>query len=150
MGVIRLTTDRVSDKSGQATVEWAAALPIFIIVAALAVNALSFLSECAAFDRMFRGAVRVHASAPAYGQTSSESCELITKTLDAAFSADNLSVSVSTEATSTGNLRYVGTLSFSPTLFGLGLKESIFGVELPRLTHSSSLTINTYKPGIII
>ena len=55
MGVMR-----TCDERGQMTVELAAAFPVLIIVAVIAVNALAFFSECAAFDNVFRDAVRVH------------------------------------------------------------------------------------------
>ena len=53
MGVMR-----TCDERGQMTVELAAAFPVLIIVAVIAVNALAFFSECAAFDNVFRDAVR--------------------------------------------------------------------------------------------
>lgn len=150
MGMIKAARTRLADPRGQATVEWAAALPVLIIVATIAVNALTFFSECAAFDRLFRGAVRVHATSPAYGEGSAEACTNIASTLEAAFAKDNLSVSVTVQDGGLGKETYVGTLSFSPTLFGLGLKDSIFGVSLPCLEHSASLTVDAYKPGVIV
>ena len=42
---------RLDDDGGQATVELAVVLPVVIIVAVIAVNALTFFGACAAFDR---------------------------------------------------------------------------------------------------
>ena len=71
------------DDSGQMTVEFAVAFPVFVIVAVIAVNALLFFSDCAAFDRLAR-------------------------------------------------------------------ESSVFGVALPVLEHSVSLTVDTYKPGVLL
>lgn len=47
---------------GQMTVELAVVFPALLAVAVIAVNALLFFSECAAFDRVAREAVRLHAA----------------------------------------------------------------------------------------
>ena len=139
----------LADERGQATVEFAVALPVLIIVATIAVNALLFFSNCASFDRVFCNAVRVHATSPAYGSGESEARASIVRTLSDAFPDDNLEVTVSTEDGGLGHTTYTGTITFEPTLFGLGLKDSVFGVSLPRLSHSASLTVDPYKPGVI-
>ena len=46
--------------------------------------------------------------------------------------------------------RYCGRLSFAPTLFGLGLKDEVFGVSLPRLVHEVALTVDAYRPGVLL
>ena len=46
--------------------------------------------------------------------------------------------------------RYCGRLSFAPTLFGLGLKDEVFGVSLPRLVHEVDLTVDAYRPGVLL
>lgn len=43
---------------GQMTVEFAVALPVVVVIAVIAVNALAFFSDCAAFDNLFRDAMR--------------------------------------------------------------------------------------------
>ena len=60
MGMMRRRSTR-----GQMTVQLAVAMPVLIIVAVIAVNALAFFAECAVFDRVAHEAVRVHAAAPA-------------------------------------------------------------------------------------
>lgn len=148
--LVRAAKARAADSSGQATVELALALPVAIAIALIAVNALLFFSECAAFDRAFRGAVRVHATSPAYGQDVGESCALIDQTLEAAFPADYLETEVSSSGGGVGHVTFTGTISFSPTLFGRGPVESVFGVSLPRLSHSVSMTVDQYKPGVVV
>ena len=88
---------RTCDERGQMTVELAAAFPVLIIVAVIAVNALAFFSECAAFDNVFRDAVRVHVTSPAAGQGIEQSSALVQTALSAAFDAENEAVRVSAE-----------------------------------------------------
>lgn len=138
------------DDSGQMTVEFAVAFPVFVIVAVIAVNALLFFSDCAAFDRLARDAVRICAASPAYGQTLDNSVALVADTLEGSFERDNLSIDVTAEGAAAGHTRFTATVRFAPTLFGLGLKSSVFGVALPALEHSVSLTVDTYKPGVLL
>lgn len=100
-----------------------------IIVAVIAVNALAFFSECAAFDNVFRDAVRVHATSPAAGQGIEQSSALVQTALSAAFDAENEAVRVSAEGVSGGHTRFTGTLEYMPTLFGLGLRSTVFGID---------------------
>lgn len=136
--------------TGQMTIELAAALPVLIIVAMIAVNAMTFFSECAVFDRAAHDAVRVHAAAPAYGQSPSQSCALAEADIRTALGDDNVVVSV-THANAERDLdRYTATLEFSPSLFGMGLRSRVFGVAMPRLVHTTSYVIDSYKPGVIV
>ena len=72
----------VGRSSGQMTVEFVAALPVLLAVAAISVNALAFFGWCAAFDDDFRDSVRVYAASPAYGQGVGDTCALIERALD--------------------------------------------------------------------
>ena len=60
--------EKIDDKSGQMAVELSILFPIMIIVAVVLVNALSFASECARFDREARNAIRCEASTPAINE----------------------------------------------------------------------------------
>ena len=122
------------------TVELAVVFPVLLAVAVIAANALLFFSECAAFDRVAREAVRVHAASPACGQGLEQSCALVSQTVEQAFDRPCLGTRVAVTA----------TIEFSPTLFGLGLKSSVFGVSLPHLEHAVSLTVDPYKPGVLL
>lgn len=139
-----------ADEAGQMTVEFAVAFPVFVIVAVIAVNALLFFSDCAAFDRLARDAVRTYAASPAYGQSIEGSIALIEDALGESFSRENLSVDVMAEGASSGHTRFTATIRFSPTLFGLGLRSSVFGVGLPALEHSVAMTVDSYKPGVLL
>lgn len=139
-----------ADERGQATVELMAVLPVLLAVAVVTVNALLFFSDCAAFDRLARQAVRVHACSPAYGQDAQESRALVQAELDRAFERDNLSTTVAVEEAAGGRLVFRATLEFSPTLFGMGLRTEAFGVALPKAAHTVSYTVDRYKPGVVV
>lgn len=138
------------DERAQMTVELCALLPVAIIVAVIAVNAMTFFSECAEFDRVSRNAVRVHAASPSYGEGSSEASALVAAALDEAFSAENLSCEVSVSSGHQGFSTYEMTLSFSPTLFGMGIRSEVLGVAIPPLKHVSTLTVHPYRPGMLL
>ena len=113
-------------------------------------TSLLFFSECAAFDRVAREAVRVHAASPACGQGLEQSCALVSQTVEQAFDRPYVGTRVAVEGTAGGHARFTATIEFSPTLFGLGLKSSVFGVALPHLEHAVSLTVDPYKPGVLL
>ena len=143
-------TKRMLSEKGQMTIEFAVAFPVFIIVAAIAVNALLFFSECAAFDRISKDAVRAYATSPAYEQQIDISCAQIQEKINASFDKDYLSAQVTASNSGSGHIRFDAELQFCPTLFGLGLKSEIFGVSLPKLRHTSSFTVDVYKPGVLL
>lgn len=135
---------------GQMTVELAVAMPVLIIVVVIAVNTLTFLADCAVFDRVAHEAVRVHGAAPAYGQGTGQSCSLIEQAIRETLDEPNIDVSVSHSATLFDFDQYTATIEYYPTLFGLGLRSEVFGVSLPALTHSTTYVVDAYKSGIII
>ena len=137
-------------ESGQMTVELAVAFPVLVIVAVIAVNALTFFSECAVFDRVAHEAVRVHAASPAYRQGAGQSCALVEQEIRASLDADNLEISVSCSPAGFDYEKYTASLAFSPTLFGMGLRSEVLGVPLPRLTHETEYVVDSYKPGVVV
>jgi hypothetical protein len=130
------------------TVEMMAVLPVAIIIAVIAVNALVFFGDCAAFDRVARNAVRVYATSPSYGVQAGQSQASIESAVEAAAGGEFTSVEVACEGMGGGLTRYTVTLDYAPNLFGMGMRESVLGVSLPRLKHSTSLVVDTYKAGI--
>ena len=141
---------KFKDKSAQMTVEMCIVFPIMIVVAVIITNALSFASECAAFDRCSRNFVRVEATSPKISSTASEIKNAVLVSLREQFDKNNESVVVDTESVDASLTRCVCQLAWSPTLFGLGLKESVFGISIPHITHKCELVVDTYKPGDLI
>lgn len=124
---------------GQMVVELSFLFPALIIVAVVAVNALSFAGECARFDREFRIAVLAECTTPSLTSASQITLETLENETFNWFSADE------------GELvRYTGTLTWYPTLFGMGLKNSVFGVSVFELHHECSLTVNPHQSGDIL
>lgn len=132
------------------TIELAVAMPVLIIVAIIAVNAMTFFCQCAVFDRVAHEAVRVHAAAPAYGQGSGQSCTLIEQDIRSVFDGSNIDVTVAYGSTGADFDQFTATLEYHPTLFGLELRSQVFGVALPALSHSTTYVVYSYKPGVIV
>ena len=126
--------------AGQATVELAVVLPVAIVLAVIVVNALSFFEACAAFDQLARQAICAYAEVAA----------LVESELEEALGTSNLAIEVTVQGRAGSYQRYCGRLSFAPTLFGLGLKDEVFGVSLPRLVHEVDLTVDAYRPGVLL
>lgn len=137
----------IQGENGQMTIELMVALPVLIAVALIAVNAMTFMNACAAFDRQARDAIRVCASSPTYGVGTSAAAADIEAVLDAAFPEDFLAVSVASAGRSPGYVRYTATLRFTPTLFGRAFSGSVFGVTMMPIEHETSLVLDPYKPG---
>lgn len=149
-GVSMRTASRIRSTSGQMTIEIAVALPVLIVVAVIAVNVMTFFSECAVFDRVAHETMRTYATAPAYGQGVGQSCALVEQAIRAQLDEDNLAVTVSHGMTGADFDEYSATLEYYPTLFGLGLRSEVFGVALPHLTHTTRYVIDSYKAGVIV
>ena len=137
-------------KQGQMTVELAVLIPVFIALSLVVYNALLFFEHCAAFDRHALEAVRVYAASPAARQTTDEGAALVKGCLDKAFPHAYTNVTVSSSTHAFGHVTYQATLSFSPTLFGRSFAPSAFGVVLFPIEHTVSLTIDPYRPGVVV
>lgn len=141
---------KLLEKRGQGTVEFAVMFPAVLVVAVIAMNALLFFGDCAAYDKQARQAVRIVATSPAYGQGVGQSVAEVNALLNGAFDASNLSSRVIAEGASDGFVKFTATLEFAPTLFGLGLKDQVLGVPLPKLQHSVSFSVDAYRPGVLL
>lgn len=146
MGIL----SKVRGDAGQATVELVVVLPVAIALAVIVVNALSFFGTCAAFDQLARQAICAYAPASDAGQGPAEVAALVESKLEEALGASNLSIEVTVRGQAGSYQRYSGRLSFAPTLFGLGLRDEVFGVSLPRLVHEADLTVDAYRPGVLL
>ena len=135
-------------KSGQMTIEFMVVLPVLLMIAFIAYNALLFFSECAAFDRIFRQSVVTHASSP--HEYSTETLSQIEEVLHTNFEHDYLEWNLSHEPLTTQLVRYEAELIFIPTFFGNGAIDSVFEVSLPRLTHHVMIVVDPYNPGVFL
>ena len=154
MGVIRalsIVVKRAGGREGgQMTVELAVAMPVLVAVAVIAVNACTFFCQCAVFDRVAHEAVRVYATSPAYGEGPGQACASIEQAVRSQLCEQNLDVSVAYAKVGADFDEYRVTLGFRPTLFGMGLRSEIFGVSLPKLEHTTTYVVDSYKPGVVV
>lgn len=142
--------DKLRCVRGQMAVELCIVFPVAIIIAVIAVNALTFFSECAEFDRVGRNAVRQVAAVPAHGQTLEQSAAEVRAVVEGALDAENLTCEVTAVPAGDDLCTYSLELRYAPTLFGMGLVDEVFGVDLPALTHTSELTVSVYTPGKLL
>ena len=133
---------------GQATVELAVVLPVALVVAVIAVNALAFFGTCAAFDRVARQTVCALATAPASGDDTASLALAVEQALTRQVGEQG-EVQVRAEGFALGLTRFTARIEYAPTLFGLGMRSEIFGVALPPLVHEVDLVVDAYKPGIM-
>lgn len=138
------------DERGQMTVEFAVAFPVLLAVALIAVNALTFISTCAAFDNTFRHLVCTYGTSLGSGQTTQDATTQVLVCLDDVFGEDNVSVSLESEHAGVGYTTYVATLDFYPTFFGVSFRSSFLGVSLAPLQHQERITVDSYKPGVLL
>ncbi len=135
---------------GQMTIEFAVAFPVLLAVALIALNALMFMAECAAFDNSFRQLTRVHCASLAAGNTTHDAVAEVLDCLNQEFNEPNIVISLEIEGEDLGYTSFVGTLDFYPTLFGLNFRSSFFGISLWPLQHQESIVLDCYKPGVFI
>lgn len=134
---------KLSCPRGQMTVELCVVLPVVIVIAAIAYNALAFFSHCAAFDRDFRDAARTLVVAPPASEGIAAAVEDIKGTAWAESFDDNPAISLEYESGADGTITVKGTLEYRPTLFGLQTRGEVFGVGLPTLSHSSQIVLRS-------
>ena len=139
----------MTDTRGQMTVEFVIAFPVMMIIAVIALNALLFFSECAAFDRLARQSICVHATSPAYGAGPSQLAAQVQADLESSFGHEWLAVSVESSGKSLGHVRYTAVLDFTPTLAGRSFSGKVFGVAIRPLHHEVSMVVDPYRPGAI-
>ena len=139
----------LGDDRGQTTVGLVIVMPVAIVLAAIALNALLFFSECARFDRIANNAVRVCAAAPAYGQGLDQSVARIDAIIEDAM-GPGVSCDVSVEGGGAGFSTFTMRMAYEPSFLGIDLKDQLFGVSLPALVHQTSLVVDSYKPGVLL
>ena len=141
---------KLKENKAQMTVELAVIFPILIVIASLMVNALSFASECSRFDRISRNAIRCETATPAIEENSDDACVRVREILQENFVQENESVLADISSSEGASVTYVCELKWSPTLFGMGLKREVFGVEMFELSHSTTFTVDPHRSGDIL
>lgn len=132
--------------AGQMTVEFAVAFPVIAMIAAIACLSVAYMGFCASFDGAARNAMRLEADD---GNDAAASAEIADR-IAAATGIDRSCISVDRSRMGLGHMRYTATFSFDPSLVGLHVPTSIFGIEMPMLTHECSLVVSPYRKGVVV
>ena len=135
----------VRGEGGQMTVELMVALPVMVVIALIAFNALTFFGLCAEYDRVARNAVRVYAAAP----TSLEGAEAageVSAAIEANLGCPTAESTVEASLPHLAPATFTCSLAYHPTLFGLGVRSEVLGVALPPLRHTVALSTFVYNP----
>lgn len=140
----------VRSQCGQMTIEFVALFPIMLMIALVAFNSMLFLSECAAFDRLFRESVCVFAPSPESATTPAQTCARVEGELSSLSQKSYLSCSVSRSGGSDGLTTFSGTLFYTPSIFGAYPLHRIFDVELTPIQHSVQIVVDIYEPGVFL
>lgn len=136
-------------ESAQATVELAIMFPVVLIIALIAYNALSFFTLCATFDRVFNQSVITRCSSPAYGEGLGNMRQYVENDIQDMLMSNNTEAAINIESVSGGMIKFTGELNMKPSLFGMSMKDSIFGCTIYPIKHSKEFIIESYKPGVI-
>lgn len=151
-----------AEERAQATVEMAVMAPVLIIVALIVYNLMVFISATARFDRVAPDIVLAHGASPVGGEGASTAAVAATvKTeLERAMGAYDIEVEVSVaeeeDGSPTALLSLVGglrtftcTMRFTPWPQGFSLAGIALGAPV-RLTHERAVTVDPWRPGVII
>ena len=152
---------RFRGDAGQMAVELAVLIPVVVVVAAIALNALSFMGLCARFDRVAAEAVRAEGTSPGYGCYSRASCESAVEAAIEESLGDVPCATVEVSSTEIGAVtghdrdgvgllysfipthrRYSCTLSYTPWFLGSG----VFGVAFGPVTHTCEYVVDPFEP----
>jgi Flp pilus assembly protein TadG len=145
----KISAQRKRNISGQASIEMAFLLPLALVVALIAVNALVFFEECARFDRTVRQTVVALGSTPSAGQTTEALTQQVSAVLNAQYEESPIEIEIAAQKRSDGLISYTAEMAYQPTLFGLPFRTSVFGVMFPTLRHSTNMVVDVYRPGVL-
>lgn len=142
---------RLADERGQMMVELCVVFPVVVVIALIAVNALTFFGDCARFDRLAHNSIRVASSSPNHSLSSADQIgEDVLAQLNEGMAEGNLDISINVSVTVENYMRYEMELVYHPTLFGLSMRSEIFGVSLPSLSHRIEYTVDPYRAGAFL
>lgn len=150
MALMTKVPDAFKGQRGQATVEFAVAFPLMLILIVIVTNIGNYLGLCASFDRAFPQQVRVCAAALEQGSNQGDAVSQIQAALCEAYEGECSSIQVSVTQDAWGNSTFSAVVGFEPSLFGLRFRSILFGLELAPLMHQTSYALNCYRPGVFV
>lgn len=146
---------RIIGERGQMTVELCVVIPVCLIVAVIVMNGLCFFADCARFDRVSRNAVRTLAASPSDDEDAVGLAARIGEMVEGQMADGTVECRLAEDAggigaAASGYVTYELVYRFAPTLFGLPMRGSVFGVTLPELSHTTHLSVDSYTPGKLL
>ena len=147
--------------SGQMVVELAALIPVMLIAAAISMNLLSYMGDCARFDKVSSQAVRVYGISPSYGDYGKSACTSnIKRAIETEFAgSENVKVDVS--STDIGSISGSDIADNAGILFSLipsfrkytcvmeykvpFFEGGAFGIEFPSQMHTREYVVDVFK-----
>lgn len=135
---------RARQEAGQMTIEFAVVFPVLVLVAFVALQGIAFAGDCVAFDTVARDAIRRQADD---GYEGAVGAGEVAASIEKALGFEHIEVEAACGKNLAGHVRYEVTMLYTPPL----LKGvTVFGANVPRLTHRVSLTISPYRKGVVI
>lgn len=151
------------DEEGQMTVELAVMLPVMVAIGLLVFNVVKYAEACAAFDRVALDAAVTHGVSPAGEQSGTNAVEEVESTIRSALDSKQCEVEVSASGASRSKGRrgglafpispllttYTCRLRFRPWPCQVSVAGVGFSVPV-SLTHERSITVDRFRPGVVI
>lgn len=150
------------NERGQMAVEMAVVVPVCIVVALIVFNISRFVEACASFDRIALDAVVSQGVSPPGEQSASAAAGQVQACIESALAMPNCEVSVGVSGASTPaagrGLRfpvspllttYTCTLRYRPWPHSFVIAGVPFSPPV-ALTHERTLTVDRFKPGVVV
>lgn len=148
----------VAEDKAQATVEMAVVLPVLLILAILVYNVMLFACAVARFDHVVADVVMAQAVSPPGDSGATDGAARVAASLEEAMEGYRVLISVAGErgaSTDGGVLELVGALHtyrcemrFQPWPGALSIAGVSLGAPL-ELTHTRSITVDPWRPGVV-
>lgn len=140
-------------------VEMACLIPVAVVMALVTYNLMVYVESCATFDRICKEAVLAQGVSPAGEQSLANAVEEVEESVGESLGRGrSCSVSVAAEQLGLAGVasgisplltRYTCTLTYRPWPSGI----SVAGVSMQAplvLTHECSLSVDRFRPGVVI
>lgn len=151
------------EERGQMAVELAVLVPVVIVVGLTIFNLMRFIEVCAIFDRVALDAVVSQGVAPNGEQTEIAAVGAVRSCIEDALSSSRCSVSVSARDVATFGrptrgltfpvspllTDFVCTLTYRPWPSSFVIAGVTYDSPI-ALTHSRSIVIDRFRPGVVV
>ena len=133
----------VAEDKAQATVEMAVVLPVLLILAILVYNVMLFACAVARFDHVVADVVMAQAVSPPGDSGATDGAARVAASLEEAMEGYRVSISVAGELHT-----YRCEMRFQPWPGALSIAGVSLGAPL-ELTHTRSITVDPWRPGVV-